>query len=147
MVRFRGTHIRVRRRHNVIHFEKRARLPVVAPLPLALAGLWLAGLFVLWSLDGSSAKACLLYDFSGLPCPGCGGSRAGLSLLRGDLLGAILYNPLVTLALCGGTCILALRLSAGRQLVMDWSHRAVRLVPAILVAAVLANWIYVLSRH
>lgn len=131
----------------MIRFEKRTRVPAVAPLPVALAVLWLAGLFVLWSLDGASAKACLLFDGFGRPCPACGGSRAGLSLLRGDLLAAFLHNPLVTLALCAGTVILAIRLSTGRQLVMDWSRRMDLLVPLLLVVAVLVNWIYVLSRH
>lgn len=131
----------------MIHLEKRGRVPAVAPLPVALALLWLAGLCVLWSLDDSSAKACLLYDFLGLPCPACGGSRAGLSLLRGDLPGALIHNPLVTLALCAGSSILAIRLISGRQLVMDWSHRIDRIVPLLLVAAVLANWIYVFARQ
>jgi len=91
---------------------------------------------------GISAKACLLYDCFGLPCPACGSSRAGLSLLA-----AFIYNPLVTLALCIGICILAIRFTSGRQLVMNWSRRIDRLVPLCLVAVVLVNWIYVLSRH
>lgn len=131
----------------MIHFEKRPRVPAVAPLPVALGVLWLGGLFVLWSFAGPSAKACFLYDGFGLPCPACGGSRAGLSLLRGDLLAAFLHNPLVTLVLCAGTAILAIRLSSGRQLVMDWSRRMDLLVPLLLVATVLVNWVYVLSRH
>jgi len=72
----------------------------------------------------------------------CGSSRAGLSLLA-----AFIYNPLVTLALCIGICILAIRFTSGRQLVMNWSRRIDRLVPLCLVAVVLVNWIYVLSRH
>ena len=43
-------------------------------------------------------------------CPGCGGTRAGLALLRGDLAMALALNPFLVLALAalvaGGTAAL-----------------------------------------
>jgi hypothetical protein len=40
-------------------------------------------------------SACLLYSTTGIPCPGCGGTRAALQLLRGDVLGSLSYHPLL----------------------------------------------------
>lgn len=40
---------------------------------------------------------CMFYEATGLHCPGCGGVRATLSLLRGDILAALYYNPMVVL--------------------------------------------------
>lgn len=38
---------------------------------------------------------CIFYEATGLHCPGCGGIRATLSLLRGDIASAVYYNPVV----------------------------------------------------
>lgn len=38
---------------------------------------------------------CLFHFVTGLPCPGCGGTRAFVSLLRGDLVQSFLYHPVV----------------------------------------------------
>ncbi|MBQ9116071.1 MAG: DUF2752 domain-containing protein [Clostridia bacterium] len=37
---------------------------------------------------------CLLLGMTGIPCPGCGLTRATLSALRGDLSTALAYHPL-----------------------------------------------------
>ena len=38
---------------------------------------------------------CLFHFVTGLPCPGCGGTRAFVSLLKGDLIHSFLYHPVV----------------------------------------------------
>jgi len=38
---------------------------------------------------------CMLHMATGLYCPGCGGTRAILSLLRGDLTASFLYHPFI----------------------------------------------------
>nr|WP_276020532.1 DUF2752 domain-containing protein [Acetivibrio straminisolvens] len=40
---------------------------------------------------------CLFKNFFGLPCPGCGMTRAYLSLLKFDLASAFYYHPLFLL--------------------------------------------------
>ncbi|MBC7782517.1 MAG: DUF2752 domain-containing protein [Burkholderiales bacterium] len=40
---------------------------------------------------------CLFHYFTGLQCPGCGGTRAAYALLHGRLGLAIWYNPLAVL--------------------------------------------------
>lgn len=41
---------------------------------------------------------CILHHFTGLYCPGCGGTRAALALLHGQLLKSLYYHPLVLYA-------------------------------------------------
>ena len=60
--------------------------------------LWLSlALFMLlaWSVTGTS---CTVRSITGLPCPGCGLTRALLLFLRGDLVGAWAMHPLFWLA-------------------------------------------------
>jgi len=38
---------------------------------------------------------CLFKNTTGLPCPGCGLSRAGSHLIRGDILGSLYYHALL----------------------------------------------------
>lgn len=40
------------------------------------------------------AIPCLFYQLTGLQCPGCGNTRAALSLLRLDFSAAFNYNPM-----------------------------------------------------
>lgn len=46
---------------------------------------------------------CILHSLTGYYCPGCGGTRAVLSLMHGDLLRSFLYHPFVPYAavICG----------------------------------------------
>lgn len=50
---------------------------------------------------------CPFKALTGIPCPGCGGTRALQSILRGDILNALYINPLSCLLLCF-LCILPL---------------------------------------
>lgn len=57
-----------------------------------LAGIIIIGLAVLaWILV---SPGCILREITGLPCPGCGMTRALLLLLHGDLMGAWQMHPL-----------------------------------------------------
>lgn len=47
------------------------------------------------------AAPCIFHNLTGLYCPGCGGTRATLSLLQGHVLVSFLYHPIVDyLAFC-----------------------------------------------
>ncbi len=60
--------------------------------------LWIslaAFIAVAWLLTGTS---CVIHSLTGLPCPGCGLTRALLAALRGDLATAWRLHPLFWLA-------------------------------------------------
>jgi hypothetical protein len=62
---------------------------------LLLAGSAQTGL----ALVGARGWSCPVQEGLGLPCPGCGLSRAAAALLRGDLASAIELNPFVFAAI------------------------------------------------
>ena len=46
-------------------------------------------------ISGKIAIACVLYEVTGLYCPGCGITRAILSLMEGEFYQAFRYNPII----------------------------------------------------
>lgn len=56
----------------------------------------IAGTLLAFFLSGSS---CFLRSTIGLPCPGCGMTRATLALLRMDFAAAFFFHPLVFLVI------------------------------------------------
>ncbi|MBM3457814.1 MAG: DUF2752 domain-containing protein [Armatimonadetes bacterium] len=83
---------------------------------------WVSGLAVLLLLvcavhppQGLGIPLCAFRAATSLPCPACGLTRAFSHLLRGDVWGAVFYNPLslVLFPLC---CLCAfLTLAPGRR--------------------------------
>ena len=49
--------------------------------------------------DGAGIPVCLFHSLTGLPCPGCGLTRAFSSLLHGQAAAAFAYHPFVFLLL------------------------------------------------
>ena len=82
------------------------RPPVAEDRSLALLGaLAAAGAAVLapWApVLARLAPACPFHAWTGLPCPGCGSTRATLALLEGDVATALAFNPLATIGLVVG---------------------------------------------
>ena len=74
-------------------FRSRRKLHI---LLLTLAIAMLVGLFYLLSRSGIGIP-CLFNKITGLQCPGCGNSRAALSLLQLDFRAAFQHNLLFPL--------------------------------------------------
>lgn len=73
---------------------------------LALIALLAVGVFGALILLG--IYQCPVYGILGIPCPGCGMSRAAMAMLRGDIALAFAMNPgLFWLILCGGVVALS----------------------------------------
>lgn len=61
----------------------------------ALAAFLLAYFAVVFWVFGRLGIGCVFQALLGIPCPGCGMTRAVLALLRLDLAAAFAYHPLV----------------------------------------------------
>lgn len=90
---------------------------------------------------------CVVKEFTGVPCPGCGTTRAALALARFDVLGAFVSYPLQsaawTLFIVGGLVAAAWSLS-GRNL-PSLPRRMPKWVFVLVVLFVLANWGYCIA--
>lgn len=51
--------------------------------------IWLASLLPIWSLP------CFFRVITGYYCPGCGGTRAVKALFSGNIMGSLIYHPVV----------------------------------------------------
>ena len=84
---------------------------------------------------------CLFHSLTGLYCPGCGGTRAVRSLLRGDLRMSFQYHPLVLYAVLVLFLEMILRAFKGRITPLGHKKRA-RILILAGAAIVSANWIF-----
>jgi len=112
-----------------------------------LVALTLVALSPLASSLAAGLPACPVKAALDLPCPACGSTRAALALAGGDFAAALAANPLAAigwLALVGGGLSAALAAAVGRP-IREPRWRASLVVRVGIVAALLANWIYLLQ--
>lgn len=93
---------------------------------------------------------CLLHKLTGFYCPGCGGTRAVLALLRGKPVVSLVYHPFVLYTVCiGGWFMISQtveRLSKGRFAIgmkyRDWYLWAALVLVCVnfLVKNILLLW-------
>jgi hypothetical protein len=107
-----------------------------------------AALAALWLRLGLPRPVCYFHEWTGLPCPSCGSTRLVESLLAGDPLGAVRWNPLIFLVLAGvavwalvSTARVVLGLPAWSIELTRPERRALRLLG---VTALAAGWAYLL---
>lgn len=94
-------------------------------------------------------SGCRFRDWSGWPCPTCGGSRAIHDLVHGRIGEAFLHNPLVILgvALLAAWFLLSLgaEVIGGREIEFDLSRREKIAMRVLIVALPLLNWAYMIG--
>ena len=142
-------------RRRGLRLEPATRLPRIDRA--ALIGLLLLGSMILaWELyvsrsstlpEGTPQSLCLIRNTTGVPCPGCGGTRAVKSAIALDPLGALAHNPLLVL---GGLCLggaLLLRLVTAHAIRVDLTQQGWVAVAIVLGILILLNWLWVLVRH
>ena len=120
-------------------FEPSHRWPVKTVL---ITMVIVVGLFLLRTYPPTQQSfyhKCVLYQWTGLYCAGCGGTRAVASLAQGRLLEAFRFNPL----LIAGTPVIALLIYFQRR----QERRVRRTIPSIswLIAGVLI--VYSVARN
>ena len=121
-------------------------------LGVILATAFVAGsaMAAAWFRFGLPLPVCRFREWTGLPCATCGSTRMIEALVHGRVLEAAAWNPLM---FCGGILLcswgalsftrLALGVPAWRLVVEPQDRRALGL---LVVAAVAADWIYVVWR-
>ena len=128
-------------------FARTPRLPRVSPWIWAAVCLWLTLVALAVGLSHylrQPVDLCPFRRITGMPCPTCGMTRGVLALGRGDLLGALNFNPMAIAALLLGAGWAVLRLILGRQPRLRLSKTVRRIALATLTFLFLANWYYVI---
>lgn len=114
------------------------RTVVLGMAAVSLLGLVIARLWPVQSVD-SGEPTCLLRILTGLPCPGCGMTRAWVHVAHGDVLTAFQYNlfgPLGMAVAAGIVLYVAVALVRRRP-----PERMLDLLDPKVAAVLVAAWI------
>ncbi len=94
---------------------------------------------------------CPLRTLTGIPCPGCGGTRATLALAAGDVGRAFVLNPGWALACVASVIVWIYALGVVFFKLPRFRDDAGKLagarLPVIFTGALLANWFWVFYCH
>ena len=124
--------------------------PAAVPLGAILGGIAVLATAAigLVHLDRLPLTLCTFKALTGWACMTCGATRALARLSALDVAGALALNPLVTagiLALVPWALADLVLLSRGRALRVELAPGPARAARVALVAAVAANWAYLLA--
>lgn len=104
-----------------------------------------------WLSLGLPWPGCVFHTLTRHPCLTCGMTRSSIRFFHGDFIGALRWNPLVFVALCGvmifnlyAFAVLVFR--APRLRLTELGRAEKTFVRVLAVVLLLANWIYLLSR-
>jgi uncharacterized protein DUF2752 len=118
--------------------------------------LWLAvslgslGAAALWFTLDLPWPRCVFHQLTGLPCVTCGMTRSAIAFFHAHFLAALKWNPLVFLFLSGVTAFdlyafAVVTTRAPRLRFIFRSHAEKQYARAIVIAALVLNWVYLLS--
>jgi hypothetical protein len=135
--------------NNLAHMRLVAR-PAGFPTGAVLGGTGvLMGLAIrLLRFDRLAFPLCTFKAVTGIPCMGCGSTRAVGQLARLHLLDALRLQPLATVAaLAVGLWALGdlILLPRHRVVGLDWTGREARILGWLLALLALVNWGYLIA--
>ncbi len=125
---------------------------IIASLIAASGLIWIAWHFFFFSNPVSGIHFCIFRNMWSIPCPSCGSTRSILSLLEGNVISALSYNPMgmiagLTLPLLSAWLIIDF-ISGKCSLFHSWkmAERLLRKksVAMTFIILVLSNWIWVI---
>lgn len=117
---------------------------------LAVLGLWVTVVVLSSSAFAGGEHAPTLCQFrrlTGVPCPGCGGTRGARAILDGQPEQAFDLNPLLFLFLTLWGVFLVRRLATGTRIVVRLTPGGRRVAWVVGVALVGLGWAYVIWRQ
>jgi hypothetical protein len=105
--------------------------------------------------DSGTFSPCIFKAETGFPCPSCGSTRALMMLLRGDIAGSLLTNPigllLGLLLLIVPFWILFDLITRNATLLQFYKNaeKTIRKKPValLLILLILANWCWNIYKH
>jgi hypothetical protein len=105
-----------------------------------------------WLKLGLPWPHCPFLAITGFPCMTCGATRCTIAILHGDLFGALRWNPLAFVALCGVAAfdlyaIIVLASRGSRLRIVDWTAAEKNAARIAAVALIALNWVYLLSHR
>ena len=129
---------------KIVHVSRRPQWPLWAVLIFCLwAGLGIVTVCLSAYLN-RPVQLCLLKNLTGYPCPTCGLTRGSLSFLKGNIIQAWLYNPLLfsILGILAVLFLIRIVFAKSIKVTLTKSERLACWILAILL--VLINWFYVI---
>lgn len=133
-----------------LRLEHATRLPRPRWWFVAVFAIWIA-----WIVMTSAAFAgkpdapslCQFRNLTGVPCPGCGGSRGARAILDGEPQRAFDLNPGLFFLLTVWFALFLRRLITGQRIVLRLSPRGRRIAWVVGTVLFLATWAYVIWRQ
>ncbi len=117
---------------------------------LAILIIGMSGLGLVWlNPDALSLiPPCLFRHWTGIPCPACGATSAGIHLSRLEIKAAIFSSPLFTLfylalALTAFNAVIGLLF--GRNVSLQLSSSEQKFFRAAALLVILFNWVYLVT--
>ena len=78
---------------------------------------------------------CPVHHFLHIYCPGCGSTRSFLSLVRGDVLMSLHYNPIVIMAIFfAASCGVLLALEKSGKITMETKKKGFKMATIVILS-------------
>jgi len=137
---------------GAFRLKKVPRIPAISPVLVAVIAsiaLIVIGfeLFADLLFVTPPETLCPLRAGTGIPCPGCGGTRSARALLEFDLPSALAHNPLLAFGALVVCAALGIRLLFGCTIDSVLTQRQWGLLGILCGVLILMNWGWVLGRH